>query len=165
MSPITSLSIYLLVGCLGGLAGLYSRLPAGTLLGTVLAVVVFKICLNTSWQTPRAYGFFCQVFLGVLIGLTFQPSMLRLMANLLMPMALSTLALILCGVAVALIVSKLWPINLQTAYIATSPGGMVALVPMAIDIQVNAALIASFHFFRIFTVICTAPFIFKYIIR
>ena len=165
MPPIANLLVYLVVGCLGGFLGLYSRLPAGTLLGTVLSVVIFKICMHTSWQTPKAYGFGCQVLLGVLIALTFSPSMLPLMKQLLAPMILSTLGLIICGMMMALIFAKWWPIDLPTAYIATSPGGMVALVPMAVDIHVNAAIIASFHFFRIFTVVCTAPFLFKFFFK
>lgn len=165
MSPSVSLLIYLAIGCVGGLLGYYSRLPAGTLLGTVLAVIIFKIALNVSWQTPKTYGFFCQVLLGVLIGLTFQPCLLRIMASLWAPMMISTAALIACGMATAYIFAKWWPIDLPTAYIATSPGGMVALVPMAVDIHVNAALIASFHFLRIFTVVSTAPFLFKFILK
>jgi len=165
MSPVTSLAIYLVIGCFGGVLGLYSRLPAGTLLGTVLAVIMFKICLNTSWQTPKVYGFFCQVLLGVLIALTFRPSMLQMIGKLWAPVFLSTLSLILCGALMALIFAKWWSVDLPTAYIATSPGGMVALVPMAVDVKVNAALIASFHFFRIFAVVSTAPFLFKFIFR
>jgi membrane AbrB-like protein len=105
------------------------------------------------------------VFLGVLIALTYSPGMFRMLGSLLMPMLLSTVILIICGLFTAIIFAKWWPIDLPTAYIATSPGGMSALVPMAVDINVNAALIASFHFFRIFLVVLTAPLIFKIMIR
>ncbi len=165
MPPSVNLLIYLAVGCVGGLLGLYSRLPAGTLLGAVLAVVTFKLCINASWATPKVYGFFCQVVLGVLIALTYTPGMFRALGSLLIPMILSTVVLIICGLFTAIVFAKWWSIDLSTAYIATSPGGMSALVPMAVDINVNAALIASFHFFRIFLVVFTAPFIFKLIIR
>ena len=165
MPPVANLSIYLIIGCLGGFLGLYSRMPAGTLLGTVLAVIIFKICMHASWQTPKEYGFICQVLLGVLISLTFNPGMLQLMKELLVPMLLSTASLVICGMVMAWIFAKWWSIDLPTAYIATSPGGMAALVSMAVDINVNAATIASFHFFRILTVVCTAPFLFKFILK
>ncbi len=165
MAPIGNLIIYLLVGFVGGYLGMKTRLPAGTILGAVLAVIALKLIVNTSWSTPKSYGFICQVFLGVLIALTYQPGMFKVLGSLAVPMFISTFLLVLCGFAFALVLAKYWPLDLPTAYIATSPGGMSALVPMAVDIEVNAALIAYFHFFRIFFVVVTAPFIFKLMIK
>ena len=78
------------------------------------------------------------------------------------PMVASTIGLVVLGLATALIVNKLGLANFSTAYIATSPGAMNALVPMAIDMDVDAALIAHFHFFRIIFVAGTAPILFKF---
>lgn len=165
MSPLVNLLIYLAIGCIGGLVGFYTRLPGGTLLGTTLAVIAFKLWMHTSWGTPKYYGFVCQVMLGVLIALTYTPGMFKLLGNLLLPMALSTIALTVCGVLVALVVAKWWPVDLPTAYMATSPGAVSALVNIAVDAQINVALIACFHFFRIFLIVFTAPFIFKLIFK
>jgi len=165
MSPVINISIYLTVGLVGGFLGLWSRLPAGTMLGAVLAVICFKLYMSGSWETPQSYGFFCQVLLGVLIALTYTPGMFKALGDLLLPMVLTTVLLMICGVFIALIIAKFWHLDLRTAYIATSPGGMSALVPMSADIKVNTALIACFHFFRIFLVVFTAPFIFKLIFK
>ena len=163
-TPLINLAIYLAVGTAGGLLGLYSRIPAGTMLGAVLAVVLFKLFYNASWATPKMYGFICQVALGVLIALTYSPGMFKKLGSLALPMVLSTLVLILCGMGIALLLAKFWPLDLPTSYIATSPGGMSALVPMSLDMEVNPLVIASFHFFRIFMVVLTAPAIFKIIL-
>lgn len=165
MLPLANLLIYLAIGCIGGLIGLYTRLPGGTLLGAGLAVIVFKLLMHTSWETPKFYGFVCHVMLGVLIALTYTPGMFKMLGNLVLPMALSTLVLTICGIFMALVIAKWWPIDLPTAYIATSPGAVSALVPLAVDAHINAALIACFHFFRIFLIILTAPFIFKLIFK
>lgn len=164
MPPFVNLSIYLVVGFAGGLIGLYSRVPAGTMLGAVLAVVSFKYYLNVSWATPKAYGFIGQVCLGVLVALTYTPGMVEKLSNIFMPMLFSTLMLIICGIVLAVVMVKWCSMDLATAFIATSPGGMSALVPMAVDMKVNPTLIASFHFFRIFLVVLTAPVIFKIIL-
>ncbi len=165
MSSGVNLLIYLAVGCVGGLLGLYSRIPAGTLLGTLLAVVLFKLFMQSSWETPKLYPFFCQVFIGVLIALSYKPGMFIAMGSLIIPIIISTVVLITCGALTSLVIVHWWPMDLHTAYIATSPGGMAALVPMAVDIDVDAGLIASFHFFRILVIVSTAPFIFKMILR
>jgi hypothetical protein len=160
-----NLLVYLVVGFAGGFIGLKSRLPAGTMLGAALAVIAVKIIAHTSWDTPKGYGFLCQVLLGVLIALTYTPGMFRTLGQLVVPMFLSTLLLVISGLVIAFAVNKYWPLDLPTAYIATSPGGMSALVPMAVDIEGNAALIGSFHFFRIFFVVATAPFILRLMIK
>jgi len=162
--PLINIIIYLIVGLVGGIVGLYSRLPAGTLLGAVVAVVVFKYFVGVSWATPKLFGFFCQVFLGVLIALTYSPGMFKKLGTLLVPMVVSTVVLLFCGIVIAVVLAKYYPLDLSTAYIATNPGGMSALVPLAIDANVNPTLIASFHFFRVFLVVMTAPLIFKIIL-
>lgn len=163
MPSIASLLIYLVVGFFGGMLGLHSKLPAGTMLGAVISVMAVKCLFNADWALPRTYGFVCQVMLGVLVASTYSPGLLRNLGGLLWPMVFSTVGLILCGIVIAAILAKIYPMDSATAYIATSPGGMSALVPMAADIEVNPALIAGFHFFRIFLVVITAPVVFKII--
>lgn len=165
MHPFVNLLIYLVVGFIGGFLGAQTKLPAGVMLGAVLAVIGTKLIFRADWATPAAYGFICQVMLGVLIALTYKPGMFRAMGYLVLPIVISTVYLVLCGVLLALLFRKWLPLDLPTAYIATSPGGMSALVPMATDLEVNAALISAFHFFRIFFVVCTAPFIFKLMLK
>ncbi len=165
MHPLVNLLIYLAIGFVGGVLGAQTKLPAGVMLGAVLAVIGTKLIFRASWATPAAYGFFCQVVLGVLIALTYRPGMFREMGYLILPIVISTVYLVVCGFLLAFIFKKWLPLDFPTAYIATSPGGMSALVPMAPDLGVNAALISSFHFFRIFFVLCTAPFIFKLMIK
>ena len=165
MQIYMNLLIYLVVGSVGGFLGAKTKLPAGVMLGAVLAVIAVKLSFKASWETPPAYGLACQIILGVLIGLTYKPVMFSELGYLIVPIIISTVYLVACGMVLAFVFAKWLPLDLPTAYVATSPGGMSALVPMATDIDVNAALIASFHFFRIFFVVCTAPFIFKLMVK
>lgn len=165
MHPVVHLLIYLAVGALGGFLGLKTRIPAGVLLGTVVAVILLKMISGQSWQTPKAFNFVSQVVLGVLISLTYMPGMFREMSSMFLAIFASTVALSVVGILLSILFWKWGVMNLPTAYIATNPGGMSALVPLAIDLDVNAALIAQFHFFRIIFITLTAPFIFKLFIR
>ncbi len=161
--PLVNLVIYLIVGLAGGVLGLYSRLPAGTLLGAVVAVVTFKYFIGVSWATPKAFGFICQVGLGVLIALSYAPGMFKQLGNLFLPMVVSTAILLFCGIVISFALAKLGYLDLPTAYLATNPGGMSALIPVAVDMKINSTLVASFHFFRVFLIVLTAPVIFKII--
>lgn len=163
MNTTGSLVVYLIIGLIGGTLGHLSKVPVGTLLGAVLAVVAFKYFTGVHWPTPRIYGFFCQVVIGVLIGMTYKPNMFETLGPLLVPMVLSTVVLILCGTAISVYLWNWCGLDLATAYIASSPGGMSALVPMAFDTKIDPALIATFHIIRIFLVVLTAPLVFKII--
>ena len=161
MPSVTHLLVYLIIGAIGGLIGAKTRIPSGALLGSVLAVIIFKMLWKEQWEISRNYGLICQIILGVLIASTYQPGMYRRLGSLFLPMVISTMVIVAAGFAVGLIYKKIGLMDWPTAYIATSPGAMNALVPMAIDVGANAALVAHFHFFRILFVAATAPIIFK----
>ena len=165
MHSYSNLLIYLAAGVVGGLLGEKTRMPAGTILGAVLAVVVVKSIAGQSWSTPKSFNFIAQVVLGVLISLSYAPGMFKGLGMLAVPILASTLVLVLSGVALALLFSHWGFMDLATAYIATSPGGMSALVPMAVDMKVNVPLIAAFHFFRVLFIVGTAPLVFRILLR
>lgn len=161
MSPVVNLAIYLVAGTVGGFIGAKTRFPAATILGAVLAVVIVKSVAGNSWSTPKSFNFVSQVILGVLIALAYSPGMFKGMGMIALPMLGSTLALVLAGTGLAVLFWRLGYMDLATAYIATSPGGMSVLVPMAVDMEVNVPLIAAFHFFRVIAIVATAPLVFR----
>ncbi len=165
MQLVLNLLVYLAVGAVGGFIGAKTKLPCGVLLGAVVAVMITKIITGQSWEVPKAFDFGSQVILGVLIALTYKPGMFQGMSGMLAAIVGSTLVLSIAGIIMALLLRRWGMMDLPTGYIATNPGGMSALVPLAIDLDVNAALIAQFHFFRIIFITLTAPFIFKWIIK
>ena len=158
---MTNLIVYLFVGAVGGFIGAKTRLPAGILLGSVLAVIAMKMIAGQDPGIPRAYAPVCQVLLGVLIASTYQPGMFRQLGPLAVPMVVSTLVLVIAGFVLSLLFERWGVMDFASGYIATSPGAMNALVPLAIDVNANAALVALFHFFRIIFVAITAPVIFR----
>ena len=85
MNYLVSLPIFLAVGTLGGLIGAKLKIPAGALIGSLLAVICFKLISKVDWDVPKAFTFALQVFLGIMVGASFHPGMLKVMGKVFFP--------------------------------------------------------------------------------
>jgi membrane AbrB-like protein len=163
MNPMISILVYLSVGTVGGYLGSRLKIPAGVLIGAMVAVILFKVATQRSWQVPSGYNFLCQIFIGVMVGTVFYPGMFKGLGNLMIPVVVSTLVLVGTGLVLAVIFKKLGMLDMGTGYIGTSPGAMSAMIPLAVGAGINPVLVICFHFFRVVFVLLTAPLIFRYL--
>ena len=69
----------------------------------------------------------------------------------------STLLLVLAGCLGAWFVSRQAGMDAASSVLATSPGGLQAVVGMAVDMGDNAPAVMAFHIVRLYTVIILAP--------
>jgi len=135
-------------------------LPGGVIVGSMLFVVLYKLFAHQTDSLPFAYKFAVQVLIGTLVGSMFVPEMLTRMRALVLPMALSTLILVSTGFLIALILAYFRILDVETAYLATSPGGMSATIGLAFSRQAEPLLVLTFHFIRILFINLTAPLVF-----
>ena len=165
MNYLISLPIFLAIGTLGGYLGTKLKIPAGALIGSLLAVICFKLISRVDWNVPRMFTFVLQVFLGIMVGASFQPGMLKVMGRVFFPVITSTLLLVGTGLLLSMVFTRMGLLDMGTAYLATSPGAMSALLVVALDSGKDAAVITCFHFFRVVFIILTMPLIYKYLFR
>ena len=165
MNYLISLPIFLAIGTLGGYLGTKLKIPAGALIGSLLAVICFKLISRVDWNVPKTFTFVLQVFLGIMVGASFQPGMLKVMSRVFFPVITSTLLLVGAGLLLSMVFTRMGLLDMGTAYLATSPGAMSALLVVALDSGKDAAVITCFHFFRVVFIILTMPLIYKYLFR
>lgn len=163
LSSTTGMGIYLFIGTMGGLIGSRLKMPGGTLMGAMMAIVVFKMMLQRDFDVPKAYNFFVQVLIGIMVGASYSYEMNRLFLKIIGPVILSTAVLIAAGLAISFILVKIGLLDASTAYLSTSPGAMSAMVTLAGESNANSPVVLAFHFFRIAVIILTAPFVFRLI--
>ena len=161
MNPNFGWLIYLLVGTLGGLIGARLKIPAGSLIGAMMAVIIFKLVMRSNWPIPKEVGFIFQVALGVMVGAAFQPAMLPHLKKLFFPIVTSTFTLVGTGLILSIIFTRLQILDGTTAYLGTSPGAMSGIIVLAFEGGANPPIVLSFHFFRVVFVLLTAPLILK----
>jgi membrane AbrB-like protein len=163
MTTSPGLLIYLGLGLVGGALGAKLKIPAGALIGAMLTIILFKMTMKMHWEIPKGFSFALQVFLGVMVGATFQPELLNVMKKIALPVFISCVVLVGAGALMAIIFSRIGLVDFGTAYLGTSPGAMSALIAMTLDSGAQPMLVVCFHFVRVVFVILTAPFIFKWI--
>lgn len=163
MNPNWGWLVYFVLGSLGGLLGARLKLPAGSLVGAMLTVIIFKLLMKSNWLIPKEVSFIFQVALGVMVGAAFQPEMLPYLKRLIFPVITSTVTLVGVGVILSIIFTRLNILDAPTAYLGTSPGAMSGIIVLAFEGNANAPIVVSFHFFRVVFVLLTAPIILKFV--
>jgi hypothetical protein len=161
MSSSLGLLGYLGLGLLGGLLGAKLKIPAGALIGAMLTIICFKLIVKVHWEIPKNFTFVLQVFLGIMVGASFQPELVQTMKKIALPVIISCVVLVGTGVILAVVFTRLGMLDIGTAYLGTSPGAMSALIVLALESEAQPMLVVCFHFIRVVFVILTAPLIFR----
>ena len=163
MSSSMGLLTYIGLALAGGILGAKLKIPAGALIGAMVAIIVFKMTTKMHWEIPKGFSFTLQIFVGLMVGATFQPEMIQFMKKIALPVIISCVVLVGTGVIMAIIFTRLGLLDMGTAYIGTSPGAMSALIVLALDSGAQPMLVVCFHFVRVVFVLLTAPLIFKWL--
>lgn len=150
-----------MVGCLGGLIGGASRIPGGVLVGAMIAVIFYKAFGKTDYTVPRLYMFLVQVMVGIMVGAGYSHKTGEMIHQLIWPVLASTLVLVGAGLVMGIVFSRILPFDPITGYLATSPGAMSSLIPLATEAEALPSVVAAFHFFRLVFILVTAPLILK----
>jgi len=160
MGTTTHILLYLIVGAAGGFIGWRLKIAGGIIIGSMLAVIIFKLLVQRDVEIPGGLRFFIQVLLGVMVGSTFRPEILHELRTMVWPVVLSTIVLMGSGLITAVVLARFGVLDTPTAYIATSPGAMSTLIGLATESGANATLVLLFHVFRLTSINLTAPLIF-----
>jgi membrane AbrB-like protein len=142
-----------LVAALGTWVGTLLRLPAGALLGPLLLGASLEELgvLRIMW--PPGVPQVAYLVLGVYVGLLFDRTSIG-RAGRLFPLVLaSTVGLVVACAGLGWALSAFMRIDLLTAYLATTPGGIDSVAIMALGSGANAPLVLAVQMLRLFAVV------------
>jgi membrane AbrB-like protein len=147
---------------LGGFIGYKLKIPAGTVIFSLLAVASVKLLMKMEQSSlPPLVNFIPQALVGLVLGIQFSRNVLVQISKMWGFMILSVIVLVAAGLLMAVFFMKMNVLDVQTAYLGTSPGALSAMIFLAVDQKVDAPLVAIFHLFRIFFILLTGPIILK----
>ena len=161
MNPNLGWLVYIGLGLIGGLVGSRLKIPAGSLIVAMLTIIAFKLITKIHWEMPKGFNFVLQVALGIMVGASFQPTMLPVLKKIFFPVLASTVTLVGVGILLSILFTRMGILDAPAAYLGTSPGAMSALIVLAFESGASATLVVCFHFFRVVFVILTAPLFLK----
>jgi membrane AbrB-like protein len=148
----------LAIAAAGALLARALKVPAGVLLGPmVLAGAITLSGLDSGLATPPLLREEAFAAIGLQVGLRFTVATVRQVGRLLVPvLACIGMLLVACfGLAAALAATT--PVSLLDAYLATTPGGLYAVLAVAFGAGANTTFIVAVQGLRVLVMVLLAP--------
>jgi membrane AbrB-like protein len=142
------------------------RIPAPWLLGPLLLASVLTLSGATAnVAVPplvREVGF---ALIGLYIGLGFERDTLRRIARLLVPVAIAIAGLLVACFGLAALLEVTADVPLLDAYLATTPGGLYAVLPIAYGSGADTTFVLAVQGLRLLAMIIAAPLVVRWLVR
>jgi membrane AbrB-like protein len=142
------------------------RTPASTLLAPMLVAVVLSASgLLGTVTVPSPLASLAYALIGLRVGLRFTRASLRVIARLL-PLTVALILLVVAGCAgMGLLLSAVTGVDRLTAYLATTPGGLFAVLATAADSGSDVTYVLAVQVIRVFAMLLAAPLLARTLAR
>jgi len=155
--------------CAGGglLLGRLLRFTASALLvPLVLAAAASISGVAGEAAVPDLLAQLAFATIGLQVGLRFTVASLRHVGHLLLPTLLSIIAMIVACAALALVLLPLTDdVTYGDAYLATTPGGLYAILAAAASLGGNTTFVVAVQALRVFAMVLAAPPLVRLLVR
>jgi len=139
------------------------RIPSGALLLPMIIGAALHSSGAMALQVPEWLLALAYTLIGWSVGLRFTRPIFLLALRTLPQMVASIAALMLfCGL-LAWMLTRFLPVDLMTAYLATSPGGLDTVAIIAAGSRVDMSFVMAMQTLRLFTILLTGPAMARFI--
>lgn len=154
--------VFTVVCCAVGLVvGRLTRLPAGALLGPLAVAILLSV---SGWfdgygdvGVPDLLVNVGYALIGIQVGLRFTRDSLRSIATLLPRAVLVIAALIAACAALGIALAPIADVSALDGYLATTPGGLYAVLATAIATSSNVTFVLGVQVMRLIVMLLAAP--------
>jgi membrane AbrB-like protein len=153
------------VSLVGAAAAVRVRMPAPVLLGPLVLTAVLTLSGAIDTTVPplvREIGF---ALIGLYIGLGFERDTLRQIRRLVVPVAVTIAALLVACFALGWLLTLTADVSLLDGYLATTPGGLYAVLPIAFGSGADTTFVLAVQGLRLFAMILAAPLVVRRLVR
>lgn len=152
-------------GAAGAFIGPRVRLPAPALLGPlILAALLTVTGVTGDVQVPPLAREAAFSLIGVQIGLGFDRHTLRQIARLVLPVVVSIAGLLVVCFGLGWLLSLTADVSLLDGYLATTPGGLYAVLPIAYGAGANTTFVLAVQGLRLFAMVLAAPVVVRWLV-
>jgi membrane AbrB-like protein len=156
----------LLIAGAAGWAALRARVPAGALLGPmIVAGAVTLSGLDGGLAVPPLLREAAFGVIGLQVGLRFTVETVREVGRLLVPVLACILGLLVACFGLAAVLAATTSVTLEDAYLATTPGGLYAVLAVAFGAGANTTFIIAVQGLRVLVMVLLAPLAVRLILR
>jgi membrane AbrB-like protein len=140
----------------GALLARRLNVPAGTLMGPMVLAGALTLA-RVEFVVPPVVRELAFALIGLQVGLRFTVDTVRQMGRLLAPVLAGILALLVACFGLAVVLHLLSDISLRDAYLATTPGGIYAVLAVAFGSGGNITFIVAVQSLRVVVSVVLAP--------
>jgi membrane AbrB-like protein len=149
----------------GSIGGRRVGVPGAALLGPmILAGIVTLASIGGGFSVPPVLAQTAFAVIGMRIGLRFTVATVRLVGRLLIPVTLAILGLLVACFGLAVGLELTTPASLLDAYLATTPGGLYAVLAVAFGAGANTTFIIAVQGLRVLVMVLLAPVMVRWLI-
>ncbi|KAA0546868.1 AbrB family transcriptional regulator [Bacillus sp. BGMRC 2118] len=158
LSSLRKIVISVFVGVMGGIVFTLLYLPLAWMLGSLFAIVIWKLVLKKEAHIHSSMRNGSLVIIGYMLGISFTYDTLIQMAKMLPAMLISTLLLIGFSILISTFLARFTGINFKTAMIGMMPGGFSQMVILGEELDdVDVTSVTLFQLIRLLSVIYLVP--------
>jgi len=144
----------------GGLLCYKLRLPAGALIGSMLAVALYNV-ISDEAVIPYGVRVGVQILAGAFIGMRINRQNLLSLKTMILPVAIMVVSMLAINLIVGFVLYKLTRLDLATCLFGAAPAGIVEMTLAGEAVGADPAKVALMQLGRLFSVISFMPFILK----
>ncbi|MDL2224878.1 AbrB family transcriptional regulator, partial [Eubacteriales bacterium OttesenSCG-928-M02] len=163
MEPLLNFALTMVVASIGGYIGLKLKLPAGAMMGAMLATLAFNLIAQRAffYDDLRVV---LQILSGAMIGSRMDLSQVKGMKQLIFPILLLLCGMFLMNLLFGLLMYWLSPLDAATSLFSIAPGGATDMAIIATDLGARPAYVAVLQLCRLIIIFTTMPTIFRKVI-
>ncbi|MDD4797767.1 MAG: AbrB family transcriptional regulator [Eubacteriales bacterium] len=147
----------------GGIVCIFLQIPAGGMVGSMLASAAFNLKTERAY-VPPGLRFWIQASAGAFLGARMDADSFRRLSTLLPPVLVLVATVFLFTALLGYLMHRATRMDLPSSLMSISPGGIQEMSLMADDLGCNTTNVLILQTVRLIAVVCIFPSILKWII-
>ena len=147
----------------GGLVAMRLKIPAGAMVGSMIAVGIFNVIVGKAYF-PTSAKIMTQMISGLFIGCKITRNEIAGLRKAIKPAILNTVVLLLCCLAMGAIMYFFTDYSLATCAFACAPGSMVDMSIIAMDMEADTSVVSVLQLVRLLSILGLFPTLFRVVI-
>ena len=150
------LLITLAIAVVGGLLAKKCRVPAGAMIGAMIAVAAFNIITGEAFL-PSEVKVIVQIIAGIFIGVGVRKKDVLALKRMLLPAVIAVAAVILLTFVMGMLLFYFTDFDLVTALFSCAPGGLVDITLISYDMGADTSIVSVLQLVRLMSVMALFP--------
>jgi len=153
------------VGLAGAFLATRLRVPAAPIFGSFIAVGLWNLTSRPLAPPPVGLQYVGQVLIGIFLGVGVSRATIASMRAVLLPAVVSVAFLIIAGLGLALLLTRLAQVDVRTALLGTAPGGVAEMTSTALSVGADVPVVAFLQFMRLGVVVALMAPLFRLLLK